>query len=539
MKPTPIAAACLLLACVTAFAAESEIARGTVFHDRNRNGSREASEPGLPGVLVSNGEAITETDADGRWELPASDDCAFFVIKPSGWMTPVDEHNLPKFYYLHKPKGSPPLKHPGVPPTGPLPASIDFPLHPQAEPETFQAIFFADPQPRDQKELDYMAHDVIEELIGTNARFGVTLGDIMFDDLSLFDNYNRLVALIGIPWHNVIGNHDQNYDAADDTHADETFERFYGPNYYAFSHGPTHFVVLDNVHWGGAKPQGTGSYTSALGERQLKFLQNLLPRIPRNQLVLFMMHIPITATADRERLFRLIEDRPYTMSISGHTHWQAHFHLDEKNGWRGAEPHHHVVNVTVCGSWWSGEPDELGIPHTTMADGAPNGYSIITFDGHKAVVDFKAARRPADYQLHVHAPETYQIGDTNTPLVHVNVFGGSDRSTVEMRVHADGPWTRLEKTAEADPFFVAIKKLEGDGKNLRGRPITTPKVSHHLWKGLLPTNLPPGVHRIAVRTEDQYGRVFHGSRTIRFLAPAPSPELSQVSTNTPAPARQP
>jgi|GEM_PF-2062109 len=34
---------------------------------------------------------------------------------------------------------------------------------------------------------------------------------------------------------------------------------------------------------------------------------------------------------------------------SGHTHWQAHQFLDEKSGWQGKEPRHHVIHVTVCG----------------------------------------------------------------------------------------------------------------------------------------------------------------------------------------------
>ncbi|MBX3747705.1 MAG: calcineurin-like phosphoesterase family protein [Verrucomicrobiae bacterium] len=521
MKPMPTA---LLLIVLLAFpaalavSAEAQLARGRVFDDRNRNGVLDPGEPGIAGVLVSNGEAVVRTDLEGRWELPSCDDCHFFVIKPSGWMTPVDDHQLPKFYYNHKPAGSPELKYGGVPPTGPLPASIDFPLHRQPEPGRFQAIFFADPQARDQKELDYIAHDVIEELIGTDARFGVTLGDILFDDLSLFTNHNAMVALIGIPWYNVIGNHDINFDAAHDDHSDETFERIFGPNYYAFSYGAVHFVVLDNIQWGGAKPEGTGTYTGGLGERQLTFLANLLPHLPEHQLILFMMHIPLTGTADRERLFRLIEHRPYTMSIAGHTHWQAHLHLDAKDGWHGAEPHHHVVNVTVSGSWWSGEPDELGIPHATMGDGAPNGYSIITFDGHQAIVDFKAARRPADYQMNVHAPEVVaafrSTPDTNA-VVHVNVFGGSSRSRVEMRVGDKGDWITLDHVAEPDPYFVRLKQLEGDGSQLRGRPLPQPRISHHLWKAPLPERLPVGTHRIWVRTEDAYGRVFHGSRVIR------------------------
>lgn len=41
----------------------------------------------------------------------------------------------------------------------------------------------------------------------------------MFDDLSLFPRYNRLVAQLGVPFYNVPGNHDMNYGAADDRYA--------------------------------------------------------------------------------------------------------------------------------------------------------------------------------------------------------------------------------------------------------------------------------------------------------------------------------
>src|SRR5690606_14738715 len=83
----------------------TEWAQGRVFEDRNGNGIRDARERGLSGVLVSNGIDVTRTDAEGRWRLPAEDDCVFFVIKPRGWMTPLSEDQLPRFHYIHKPKG--------------------------------------------------------------------------------------------------------------------------------------------------------------------------------------------------------------------------------------------------------------------------------------------------------------------------------------------------------------------------------------------------------------------------------------------------
>ncbi len=192
--------------------AEQSIAKGIVFHDANKNHKFDEGEKPVPKVKVSNGKEIVATGEDGRFEIPVGDDTIIFVIKPSGWRTPLTKEKLPQFYYIHKPNGSPKLEYEGVKPTGPLPESIEFPLYPQKEPDQFRAVMFGDPQPRDQKEVDYIAHDVVEELVGTDASFGVTLGDIMFDDLRLFRPLASAIALIGIPWYNVIGNHDINYD---------------------------------------------------------------------------------------------------------------------------------------------------------------------------------------------------------------------------------------------------------------------------------------------------------------------------------------
>ena len=42
------------------------------------------------------------------------------------------------------------------------------------EPTNF-AVFFGDPQPTSQTQIDYIANDVVAELVGTDAKFGVTL----------------------------------------------------------------------------------------------------------------------------------------------------------------------------------------------------------------------------------------------------------------------------------------------------------------------------------------------------------------------------
>lgn len=508
----------------------AQTATGRVFQDDNENGRYDSDEPLLADIRVSNGREIVQTDADGRYRLPVDDDTILFVIKPRGFRTPLNAEQLPQFYYIHKPAGSPRSQFPGVAPTGPLPESIDFPLYVQDEPEQFRAILFGDPQPRDQKEVDYISHDIIPQLIGTDASFGVTLGDIVFDDLSLFSSLNKAIALVGIPWYNVIGNHDINRDADHSHHANETFESVYGPSYYSFDYGVVHFIVVDDIEW--VVDHGDHKhYRGGLNEEQLAFLERDLSLIPEDQLVVLMMHIPLVDVHNRQKLYRLIEQRPFCMSISAHTHYHEHRFITREDGWEGPEPHHHVINVTVCGSWWSGRPDEYGIPHTMMRDGAPNGYSIISFDGHDYEIDFRAARRPASHQMSIFAPNVVLASAAHETDVYVNVFNGSSRSTVEMRLGESGDWTSMEQVIVEDPLYVQTRNAERASPDPAARELPGPVRSTHLWRARLPREPEVGTHLIHVRTTDMHGKQHADQRILRVDAAPPEPPAKPESAN--------
>jgi len=514
MFPSLLIAATLLVPLQTS--TDGQVARGRVFEDKNNNQTFDAGEPGLAGVRVSNGVQIVKTDKEGRYTLSVSDDTILFVIKPRGYRSPLNDEMLPRFFYVHKPNGSPRMTFKGVEATGKLPDSVDFPLYAQEEPKQFHAIMFGDTQPRNQKEVDWIAHDVVEELAGTKASFGVTLGDIVFDDLSVMKPLNRTIALLGIPWYNVIGNHDINRDARSRHLANETFERIYGPSYYSFDHGPVHFIAIDNIEWH-ENDQGKWTYRGGIGKQQLQFVKNDLALIPDDQLVVIMMHVPLTQTRDRTGLYRLIENRKFCMSISGHTHYHEHIFIKKANGWQGAEPHHHVINVTVCGSWWSGQPDERSIPHTTMADGAPNGYSTISFDGSDYKVRFHAAGRRRSYQMQLHAPEVVKSAASGESSLTANVFNGSEKTVVEMRI-GNGTWAAMDQVRDVDPEYKAA--YDREAKLLETHPkafgrLSRPRLSGHLWRTSLPANLPVGTHMIQVRARDTKDRIYRGRRIIR------------------------
>ena len=111
-----------------------------------------------------------------------------------------------------------------------------------------------DPQPETGAEVDFIREDLIQALAGVDAKFGLTAGDIMFDDLSLYPRSNAIMGAIGLPWWNIGGNHDLNFEAPDRRYSRETFKRVFGPNYYAFFYAKTLFLMLDDVELSGPRP---------------------------------------------------------------------------------------------------------------------------------------------------------------------------------------------------------------------------------------------------------------------------------------------
>ena len=187
------------------FAADGNTVTGVVFEDLSGTGTRQPGDPGIAGVLVSNGRDVARTDRDGRYTLPMDDQAIIFVIKPTGYAPPIEAGTmLPRFYYIHQPNGTPPaLRYRGIDLTGPRPASLDFALTRAEEPSRFDVLLLTDPHAESTAAIDFIRTDVVSALIGTDAAFGITAGDIMFDDLVFYDRYNRIINEIGIPWHNI------------------------------------------------------------------------------------------------------------------------------------------------------------------------------------------------------------------------------------------------------------------------------------------------------------------------------------------------
>ena len=534
----------------------AETASGVVFEDRDGDGRRDRGEPGVADVAVSNGREVVRSDAEGRYRIDVPERSTLFVSKPSGYATPLDADGLPQFYYRHVPDGTDPalgLRYPGIEPTGPLPSTIDFPLRRVDEPEDYDVLLFADTQPQGRREIGYIRDDVLAEVADIEAAFGITLGDIMYDDLSLFPRFNRLIGSLGLPWYNVPGNHELNFLSPDDEHSLETFQRYFGPAYYSFDVGRVHYVVLDDVDYlgkdAGFDPphlRGKGQYEGRLGERQLGWLEQDLRGVPRDRLIVLAMHIPLgnyiapeaagIRVADRRQLFAILDGRP-ALALAGHLHVTEHHYFGADEGWKGGEPLHAHTLATVSGSWWSGPMDARGIPVSEQRDGTPNGYHIMQVRGNRATLRYRAAGAAPDFQMRIQLdssfhrrserippapsmqspePQALELAALAATDLYVNLFDGGPRSEVWFRID-DGPERPMRRVAEVDPYVQALFQRHAATMKSWVEPLQ----SSHLWRAKLPSGIEVGAHTIRVRAIDDYGQQHRATRLFEVVDGSP------------------
>jgi 3',5'-cyclic AMP phosphodiesterase CpdA len=519
----------LLFLAVPARAQPGACNTGTVFADRNGNGLRDPREPGLAGIKVSDGIAVVTTDPAGRYALPFTEGRTVFVIKPAGYGFPRRADGTPDFWRHLRAQAGPVLRYGGIPVQAP--GCRDFALQPRRPTKApLDVLVFADPQTKSQVDVGYYERDIIDPVLANaahaQAAFGISLGDITNDDLSLYPALNRATAKLGIPWLHVPGNHDLDFDAVRDEDSLLTFRATYGPDTFAWEDGRAVVVALDDVIY---RPQ-TGDYIGGLREDQFAFLRAYLPTVPKDRLLVLGVHIPFFDAApgretfrraDRERLFALLRDFPHVLLLSGHSHTQRHVFHDAASGWRGAKPLHEYNVGAACGAFWSGIQDGQGIPDATMADGTPNGYASLRVPASLAYQLAWHAARGGDAQIALHAPKVLRRGSWPGTGVYANVFMGRDDTRVEFRVD-DGEWKPMQRVERIDPRVAAQNLLDDRADTLRGfdrAPEATP--SRHLWRGTLPTDLALGAHRIEVRAYAvQPGQAFTTAEASYRLADA-------------------
>src|SRR5690606_28378123 len=231
-------------------------------------------------------------------------------------------------------------------------------------------------------------------------------------------------------------------------------------------------------------------------------------------------------SADRTRLFGLLQRFDKLLLLSGHGHVQRHVFHDEASGWQGTAPLHEYNLGAACGAFWSGVKDEAGIPDATMADGTPNGYATLRIEAGDYRLAWHPARLPRDDAamtgaMALHAPAVLRRGAYPAWAVYATVFLGTPDPVAEYRVAGDD-WAPMRRVERPDPRLLAENVRDDEAPALRAydrSPEATP--STHLWRGALPTDLAIGEHVIEVRVNDPWQGEQRARTTYRLQSAQP------------------
>ena len=550
-------------------AEDPEVLTGQVFDDANKNSRIDGGEAGIPGVSVSNGLDVVQTDAEGRYELPVRGDFTAFVTQPAGWQVPVDEQNFAQFSYNHYPEGSPELKFGGLEPTGDLPKAVNFPMAASgatAAAEQSCAIA-SDTQAYDMEEMEYARAGAIADLMARDDYAGcglLLLGDNVGDDLALNPALKDSYAAAGGPVRAIPGNHDMDFDSAGPENSVDTYRRDFGAPYYSYDVGQTHFVGLFNVIYNGASADGgNGGYAEALTDEQLEWLRNDLATVDENTPIVVAAHAPIVSytgvvTDNASELYEILADYPNAVTVGGHTHTlENHIAGDQRAEWADAGipelTHDQVVAGAVSGSWYSGELNEDGVPYSYTSDAAEPGVLTFEFDGTERSEYYTVRGEPQDKQFltGVNSPtwrawaeeaqqwqEDDKAGEGPGPIatdtvsledvrsgeswISTSFFAGSTDADVSFSLDGgettEGTHTQpatgeaLNKGWEFTDPVSATHNLSSSGAMAQASP--------HVWQFDLPSDLEAGEHTVEITGTDRYGETYTDTLTFTVEAAA-------------------
>lgn len=424
---------------------------------RVRNGSK-----GLANVIVSDGFSVVPTDRKGRYEFTTHESAQFITVSvPAGFQF-LQENNITRCYQ----------------PIGEKKETYDFELQPLSmSDEKHRFIIWADPQVKNEKDVEKMMTQSVPDMLQHFSEkdnvllHGITVGDIVWDEHSLYKDYNAAVDKMKIPFFQVLGNHDMDYKGSDDSVSDVTFKAHYGPTYYSFNRGKVHYVVLDDVRYLGKERH----YDGFIPEYQLEWLKKDLAFVPKDHLVVVCLHIPVySSVVNRDAFYEII--RPWkTHIMSGHTH--------TNNNVENGNVYEHV-HGTVCGAWWTGP---------ICGDGTPPGYAVYDVEG----ADLKWYYKPVGKELNYQSTIFMQTNAAGQREMVANVWNWDPSWKVIWQAD-DSVKGELFSIEDFDPLAVSLYK----GDQLpAGRPFVEPRKTKHIFK----TIIPDGVSSVKLMATDRFG----------------------------------
>ena len=386
---------------------------------------------GVPNVLVSDGELIVKTDANGIYQLKSMKKWKYvFVIIPSGYEVPL-EGILPEFSAALE-KGATVAER------------KDFVLN-KVSNDNFTLFGLGDMhlanRNSDLKQFAGVA-STLNSSIGkaTGKTYCLTLGDMTWDLYWYSQNYTFPQYLEtantyfkDIAFFHTMGNHDNDMNSTGDYDKAFRYTRDICPTYYSFNLGKVHFVVMDNIDYNsvGTGDDNRGKYVLNYTAEQMAWLAKDLSYVDKATPVIITSHAPLSRpngattynnnymsganSAGEANMNDFIDAvSGYNVHfLSGHTH-----NLFNRRHNASLEEHNEGA---ICATWWWSGSKTPGL-HISQ-DGTPGGFAVWEFTGKEMKHYYQAAGHDENYQF-----RAYDINEVKK-VVTSEAGGGNSKFT--------------------------------------------------------------------------------------------------------------
>lgn len=354
---------------------------------------------GVPGVVVSDGFEVVQTDKNGVYQMASQKRNPYvFISVPSGYEVP-SIGVLPLFYQsVIKPASTA--------------ERVDFTLNSAGDQTNHTMLFFGDIHLSTLNNADRVQFARFTEEVNNYIKehpkdkiYAMTLGDMTWDLYWYTKNYyfpqylNDINSGIkNLQVFHTIGNHDHDMKAAGDWDTVIKYKEHLCPNYYSFNIGEIHYVVLDDIECtnDGSGTKESRTHVTRVVSDDLEWLKKDLSFVSKDTPIVLTMHAPVygkgggKALKNSSELLLTLSGYKCTF-VTGHTHLVYRY---EKDG---------VLELNsgaVCAAWWY--PGKYNSTLNISLDGSPAGYRIAKVTGKSATSVYKATGRDISYQFRVY-----------------------------------------------------------------------------------------------------------------------------------------
>ena len=309
---------------------------GYVFEDINHNGTKDANEPGIKGVVVSDQVNIAITNEQGLYEITSAGGYGIvFISTPDGYA-------IAKNFWQNFNATS---------------AQVNFSLTKIKTPASFTFIEASDTH-ISEKSIDRM--DKFRAIIDSvKPNLVIITGDLVKDALrvgekeatSLYQLFADESDKIKVPLRLIPGNHEifgierhlSLVSAQNPLYGRKMYRHYFGPDYYSFNYGGVHFIGLNSLEFEDLW------YYGNIDSVQLEWLKKDVATVSPSTPVVTFQHVPFFSggislqpfeedgpgrviekekgvikyrhiVSNAQQVLAILKDHNYPLALGGHFH---------------------------------------------------------------------------------------------------------------------------------------------------------------------------------------------------------------------------